>query len=180
MILIVQFRNIIPCYACLYSATFLHKNRSNNMFQEPSGCVSQETLCVHYFSLSPTGMIKHAKCKHDHELKSSLLCVTANHLHYSLESLVEKTSRFIRIHLQTWEISRLTTRSCGKCFRNANFLGLHRFDWRVFTIITVFHDNGLISKRPKFLARRGVYKLVDCLQLLPNSRATPRSHLCGN
>lgn len=70
---------------------------------------------------------------------------------------------------------------CGKCFQNANFLGLHRFDWRVvFTIMTISHDNGLISKRPKFLAERGVYKLVDCLQLLPNSRVAPRSHLCGN
>lgn len=139
--------------------------------------------CVYYFPLSPTGMIEHAKCKHDHELKSSLLYVPANHeyLRYPLESLVEENFAIYSHSFANLGDFSIDDAVCGKCFQNANFLGLHRFDWwPVFTIMTISHDNGLISKRLKFLAGRGVYKLVDCLQLLPNSRAVSRSHLCGN
>lgn len=101
------------------------------------------------------------------------LCCPANHkylhLHYPLESPAEETLRFVRIHLRTWNfpIDEAVTR---KRLQNANSIGLDRLDWRaVFTVMTISRDNGLIFKRPKFLVGRDVYKLVDCLQLLPDS-----------
>jgi len=54
-----------------------------------------------------------------------------------------------------------------KCLQNVNSLGFRWFDWWiVFIIMTMSYDNSFIFKRLKFLAGLGIYKLMDCLQLL--------------
>lgn len=126
--------------------------------------------------------MEHAKHKHDHELELFYVC-QFRELQVSTSPpcqlqipLKKLRGSFIFTLASTnfvdWpgSLESIFKMSILSNYANSNLASfLHYYDF-------IFYDNGLISSKLKFRAETRVYKLMDCSQLLLDSRAAPFIH----